>query len=160
MPCLYALVHIWLACWMGTSLKSSAIVISYVWWGGNVFSIKYSQKCVLHWRGTVFSMCFYHSNLPHNKVEALNQYLLQLRRVVFSRCYDPNSPKASQEIVCTFTIDIQCELVGHWPMTSSELAFDLHVECFTVKKRLLGGQKIIRCSRILVTFPSASSSQK
>ena len=67
-PCLHALVHIWLAC----GKWSSVIVISYmyhpVWWG-NVFSTKYSHNCKLLIWGTVFPMCFYHSNLPHNKIE-------------------------------------------------------------------------------------------
>ena len=40
----------------------------------------------------------------------LNCYLAKLRQVVFSRCYAPNSLKASQAIV--FTVEIQCEWVG------------------------------------------------
>ena len=60
--------------------KLSHCDIKQVWGGGSVFSIKYSQNCALHRWGSVFSMCFYHSNLPHNKVEALNH---NLRPVVF-----------------------------------------------------------------------------
>ena len=88
----------------------------------------------------------------------LNCYLAKLRQVVFSRCYAPNSLKASQAIVVT--VEIQCEWVG--TLTNDQqwirrgFPKNLHFKCLLhCDRQATEKPKLMRFSQILVASSKA-----